>query len=217
MGQFRDWPRVQGEFRIWSLRASRKRRYTPVVNESRRSAVHEVLGAAFHTLPTEVRDAHDSLGGVLVVGKADAQVGPGLLAWLICVIVGLPRSGMGQGVSVSLRTGDDGVDSWQRNFGGRRYQSRLEAGNGTDRGKLVEHQGRMVNVFSLEASAERLSFTLVAFRWMGLALPLWLAPRCQAFETGRDGKFCFDITITLPLIGHLISYRGTTTARRADT
>ncbi len=177
---------------------------------TRISAIHRVLGPDFDLLPPEVRDAHDHEGILVVAGTADVTATKGILPWLICAIVGLPRPGAGQPVTVSLETGVDGADFWQRDFNGRRYKSRLEAGQGRHAGQLVEHQGRMTNIFALAATPERLTFTLVGFAWLGIPLPRWLAPGCEAYETSQNGKFVFDITIDAPLVGRLIGYRGET-------
>ena len=38
--------------------------------------------------------------------------------------------------------------------------------------------------------------------------PASLALRCEAVESGYNGKFRFDITMELPDFGRLIAYRG---------
>jgi hypothetical protein len=51
---------------------------------------------------------------------------------------------------------------------------------------------------------------LVPRRWnaFGLPMPDSLLPHVTAFEHGSDDRFNFDVTIALPLIGRVTSYRG---------
>jgi hypothetical protein len=47
-------------------------------------------------------------------------------------------------------------------------------------------------------------------RWAlcGISMPLLLGPRSTAVESVKDGKFCFDVTISHPLTGLIVRYRG---------
>ncbi len=51
---------------------------------------------------------------------------------------------------------------------------------------------------------------LVVRRWraFGIALPLWLAPRSEAYETEENGAFRFFVEISHPLTGLIVRYRG---------
>jgi hypothetical protein len=39
-------------------------------------------------------------------------------------------------------------------------------------------------------------------------MPKVFLPTGASFETERDGQFCFDVEISLPLIGPIVAYRG---------
>lgn len=170
------------------------------------SAVAQMLGPAFDALPEEVRRVH---GGrdLTATGTAEAAVGGNPLSALICLCFGLPRTGAGQAVSVRFVTDERGADHWWRNFAGRRYSSTLKAGS-PGSARLIEQQGILTNIFALTVSDGRLDLELVGFAVLGVPLPRWLRPRCAAQETGADGRFTFDITVDMPLIGRLIRYRG---------
>lgn len=43
---------------------------------------------------------------------------------------------------------------------------------------------------------------------LNLPLPPSLMPRSQNYEAEADGHFQFDVSISTPLIGLLVSYRG---------
>ncbi len=172
------------------------------------SAIHQVLGDAFDTLPDEVRHAHDHPGILTLKGLARSEIGKGALRWLVCAAIGLPRHGADQPVTILLRTGASGVDFWRRDFSGRRYRSRLGLGRGRCAGLLVERQGALTNVFALSVQADRIVFELKSFALLGIPLPRFISPRCTAHETAEHGRFVFDIAIELPLLGRLIHYRG---------
>ena len=172
------------------------------------SAVAQVLGDAFASLPVEVRTAH---GGetLLLTGKANADVGRGWVQALIRALFGFPRPGQGMPVSIAFSTDAAGRDSWRRDFDGRRYSSRMEPGTGRRAGLLVERQQLFTWVFRLSVDAERrLILDVVAAEFLRIPIPWVLAPRCHAFETGADGRFTFDITVDLPVFGRLIRYWG---------
>ncbi len=52
---------------------------------------------------------------------------------------------------------------------------------------------------------------MIPRRWscLGVPLPGFLLPRGQTFETEAEGKFCFDVEITVPILGIIVAYIGT--------
>lgn len=48
-------------------------------------------------------------------------------------------------------------------------------------------------------------------RWSlaGIPMPLLLLPSGTSYETVRDGRFAFDVDISMPLIGRIVTYKGT--------
>ena len=51
---------------------------------------------------------------------------------------------------------------------------------------------------------------LIVRRWsvFGVPLPLWLAPRGDAYEHAADGRFHFHVEIAHPFTGLIAGYRG---------
>jgi hypothetical protein len=39
-------------------------------------------------------------------------------------------------------------------------------------------------------------------------MPNWFLPRGDAFEHAEGGRFNFHVEITLPLVGHVVTYKG---------
>ncbi len=171
------------------------------------SAIAQALEPAFDDLAAEVRAVHSGRD-LTTLGKAEAFIGANPLSALACFCFGLPRAGVNQPVSVRFLTGADGRDRWWRNFAGRKYSSTLTAA-APGSGIVIERQGILTNIFHLTVEDRRLALRLVGFAVLGVPMPGWLRPRCIAHESGAEGKFTFDITVDMPVIGRLIHYRGT--------
>lgn len=73
---------------------------------------------------------------------------------------------------------------------------------------LVEHFGPLRFFFSLLPDSSGLRMVMAKWTVFGIPLPLSLAPQSLASETGDQGEFHFDVSITLPLIGLIVHYTG---------
>ena len=98
----------------------------------------------------------------------------------------------------------DGVETWTRDFAGRRFKSRLSR-----RGPLlVERFGPLRFGFDLLSDDRGLSMNLKRW-WLGpMSLPVFLAPYSPAREWEENGIFHFDVPISLPIVGLVVRYRG---------
>lgn len=163
------------------------------------------LGPAMDRLPPAVRAVHDRAGRSVLTGRASVAVKPGWLPWLICAALGLPAAGTEVPVRIVFESQPD-EDRWDRRFGSRRYVSRYTAG--PQPGRVVERMGIVTGHFALTAHPDRLCLTLVRCVVLGVPVPSWLSPRCQAEETEADGAFVFDVPIDMPWLGRIIRYRG---------
>ena len=161
-----------------------------------------VMGERFHALPEAVRAMHDILRDGGAAGEADVEGPSGLLAAMIARIFGFPPAGRHQ-LHVSFEeTG--GRETWTRDFGGKRFRSHL----GQRDGMLTERFGPFRFAFDLPSDDQGLSMILRRW-WFGpLRLPVVLAPRSEAREWAEGGRFHFDVSIALPLVGRLVRYRG---------
>jgi hypothetical protein len=166
-----------------------------------------LLGQRMDLLPDAVRHVHDGQGRLELSGLAQIEMKPGLLPWLICALMGLPKPGHNVPVTVIFDRWPE-IEHWQRRFGDRYYASKLTTGTGAEKGLLIERMGPITNIFRVEATADALYLTVVGCRFLGMPMPDWLAPRCAATERQKNGDFTFDIPIDLPWLGRLIHYRG---------
>jgi len=168
---------------------------------------HRVLGEAFARLPPPLRTLHGVAGRRCFHGRAEVERGRGL-AGLVARLFRLPRSGRDLPLTVTIAATPAG-EVWQRDFGGQRFRSRLAAGRGREQHLLVERFGPLTFALALVLEGGRLAYVVRGWRCCGLPMPRALAPRSEAFETAAAGRFRFDVTIRLPLLGLLARYRGT--------
>jgi hypothetical protein len=81
-------------------------------------------------------------------------------------------------------------------------------GQGNEAGLLTERFGPFSLAMALVWEEGRLKFVIRRWRLGPLVLPLWLAPLSTTHESVVDGRFNFDVGISLPLIGLVVRYRG---------
>ncbi|CAN7208307.1 SDR family NAD(P)-dependent oxidoreductase [Agrobacterium tumefaciens] len=168
----------------------------------------QLLGPAFDDLPPRLRELHDSKDPRQWSGVAEIRRGQGMLASMISALVGFPQAGKQIPVSVTF-TPEKGKERWTRNFGGRRFSSTQSAGLGKDQYLLAERFGVVTVALALVLDGGRLA--LIPRRWhlLGVPLPGFLLPKGQSFESEENGRFHFDVEISLPFIGLVVAYKGT--------
>lgn len=107
---------------------------------------------------------------------------------------------------VVKRLSGDGTETWERDFAGGRFQSRLVP---LGPGRVSETFGPFTFELAPTVAGDWLTMTIAGWRLGPLPLPRWLAPTSDAGETvDIDGRFRFDVPIALPLIGQAVRYRG---------
>ncbi|MBV9883604.1 MAG: DUF4166 domain-containing protein [Sphingomonadaceae bacterium] len=162
-----------------------------------------VMGEDFMRLPPAVRVLHLVNGDLGASGMAEVVRGRGLIARLLCRLMGFPEAAAQVTVSVWMAE-EGGVETWRRTFGGASFSSRLSQRGGL----LVERFGLLRFGFALRREADGLSMHFSRW-WLGpLPMPRFLMPRGVAREHEAEGRFHFDVPVALPLIGPVIHYRG---------
>lgn len=162
-----------------------------------------VMAGDFDRLSPVLRTMHSVLRDGGASGHATVVRGRGAVARLVAAVVGFPPSGEhALHVAFSER---DGEETWTRDFGGRRFRSRLSQ----RAGELVERFGPLRFRFALAEEAGTLRMIMRGWSCLGMPLPLALAPRSEATEREDEhGRFSFDVPIGLPLAGLVVHYRG---------
>lgn len=168
----------------------------------------QILGSAFDALPAQVQALHTGSDVRRWRGTGQVSRGRGPLAVLAANLLNFPRSGQNVQVSVTFDPAVDG-ETWRRDFGGRLFVTHQAPGKGRSSGLMVERFGAVSVALALVVDGDRLR--LIPRRWslLGVPMPRFLLPRGDCFETVRDGRFAFEVTVDLPLIGRVISYFGT--------
>ena len=167
----------------------------------------QALGPAFDTLPAPVRALHETVDDTLWHGTAEVQTGRSPLAAVVRRLVGFPRSGTAVPVRVAIRRDGD-REIWLRDFGGKRFHSKMTLAGPAGAGRVAERFGPFRFVIALQPRADGLGFPVVGGWFLGLPLPRRLLPTSDTQESGNDGRFRFDVSIRLPLAGLVVRYRG---------
>ena len=161
-----------------------------------------VMGAAFDRLPAMVRRIHEVCGDAGAAGEGTVERGRGRAARLIGAAMRFPPAGT---VPLHVTFAErGGVERWTRDFGGRRFSSELSAAGG----RVIERFGPIRFAFALPSSAEGLAMRLERWSLLRIPMPLILAPRISAREWQHDGRFRFDVRVSVPLAGDIIHYSG---------
>ncbi|MET3613879.1 hypothetical protein ABID16_002208 [Rhizobium aquaticum] len=168
----------------------------------------QLLGSAFDALPPRLREIHDVDRDQTWEGVASVRRGSGLLARALAAIYGFPEATDRVPVSVSS-VATKGIEHWTRSFGGRRFSSIQSLGTGKEQYLLIERFGLISVALALVKEGDRLHFVPRRWSMAGLPLPAFLLPSGKSFETESEGRFCFDVEISAPLIGTIVAYRGT--------
>lgn len=173
----------------------------------------KALGSGFAALPEAVRDLHSVFDTHSWTGCARVSRGPSRLGSLICNLIGFPP--IAENVPVSVKIGRQGnAETWLRDFGGKTFRSVLSLRDNEEKGRISERFGPLIFDIDLDHEGTRLCFPVMRGSFLGCPLPNWILPVSEAFEFEEDGRFNFDVRISLPGIGMLVRYEGWLTNTR---
>ena len=97
---------------------------------------------------------------------------------------------------------------WERNFGGRKFKSRLTPGKGKNEYLMMEQFGALKFALAIAHKDGRLYFIPRRWFFLGIPMPQFLLPKGNTYETVRDGKFEFSVDLQVPILGRVAKYRG---------
>lgn len=164
------------------------------------------IGPTFDGLPVAIRALHETPGRSLWRGEAMTEGAAGPLAAVVARMIGFPPARTTCPAEVAIDA--DGERSiWRRRIGGHAFASVLSRPR--EGGRIQERFGPMVMDLRLTPEGDRLVYRVEGWRLGPIPLPRALAPSTRAHEeVDADGRFAFDVEISLPLIGRLVRYRG---------
>ncbi|MFC7379071.1 DUF4166 domain-containing protein [Brevundimonas sp. GCM10030266] len=171
-----------------------------------RALYPRAIGPAFDGLPDALRALHETPGRSIWRGRAMTEGASGPLAALAARIVGFPKAQADCEAEVAIDA--DGERSiWRRRIGGHAFASTLSRPR--PGGRVSERFGPLSMDLTLTPEGGRLVYRVEGWRAGPIPLPRWLCPATEAFEeVDAEGRFVFDVTITAPLLGRLVRYRG---------
>jgi hypothetical protein len=160
-----------------------------------------LLGAAFEQLPDVVQRLHlrgsSSYHGEVVVTR-----GTGWLSRFCAWAARLPPAFAGP-IRVEIECLPKS-ERWTRHVHGHAMRSRLWAGDGL----LCEQLGPLTFGFQLTVVDQQLRWKVEHVRALGLPLPSAAFGAVNAVESVDAGRYTFDVSATLPVVGLLVHYRG---------
>jgi hypothetical protein len=166
-----------------------------------------LLGDAYDALPAPLQAMHDLRHRMSAEGTATVTRGRSLPARLAAALVGFPRAGENVPVRVDFTLEHD-RERWTRTFAGRSFHSTQEQGSGRSEWLVCERFGPLCIAMALVLDAGRLRLIVRRCSVFAVPLPLWLAPRGNAYEHAEDGRFHFHVEISHPFTGLIVGYRG---------
>lgn len=166
-----------------------------------------VLGEQFDSLPKEIRDMHNVQSRVIGTGRCEIRQGHNPIARLIARLFGFPPEGTDVSARIEMVTLGHG-EVWTRWLGECRFSSQLNKGQGKFSGLLTEKFGALLFYFSLPTNESGLRMVLHRVTCLGIPLPRLFWPIVSARENVEDGRFRFDVSVRLPVLGLLTHYSG---------
>jgi saccharopine dehydrogenase-like NADP-dependent oxidoreductase len=157
-------------------------------------------------LPKVIADFHRGTLSPIWEGVAEIRRAQGFISRLLGRVIGLPDAAQSATVQVSVEREADGTERWTRIFNGKEFHSTMNRGPDNT---FWERFGLLNFKLKLREENGKLIYPVTKARFCGLPLSRLLLPQTKAFETiDAQGRFVFDVLITLPIGGLLVHYSG---------
>ncbi len=169
----------------------------------------QILGAA--PLPAALHSFHSAFGHHTYSGHARVDGPQGLLAAIAGRIAGFPSATAELPVKVTVDARPD-REVWYRQFGPKTFRSTLTQDPKT--GQAVERFGPLSFRIALTFKDGAITYPVTSGRLFGLIpIPKPLLPVSDTREyQDEQGRFCFDVTVSLRSGPRIVRYRGHLTA-----
>jgi hypothetical protein len=180
-----------------------------VSSTSSSRSVEDWFGDAFERLHPQLQALHRH-GGTLR-GAVEIRFGSGiarLAGRLLAHRLGIPAPAADNRLEVSIFSDAQGLH-WNRRFNGDRdFRSLfIPIGKFPD-GHWLERSGPIELALQVALIDGGWHWRPLRSRIFGLKLPYWMLPITTAHKQFVDGRYVFSVTIGLPLLGTVLSYRG---------
>ncbi|WP_163831511.1 DUF4166 domain-containing protein [Spartinivicinus ruber] len=158
------------------------------------------LGESYNNLPPLLEQAHR--GDIYLKGKAIVKRG-NRLGNIIANILKMPPASTDCNLQVYGNHTEDSM-KWQRHF-----ENHIMTSNFKIAGEfLTEQLGPISLLLKLNIKDNKLSYHVVKTSVFGIPIPKVFSPTLTAYEMEYNELYRFHVSISLPIIGLLISYNG---------
>lgn len=165
----------------------------------------QLLGERFAMLPDCVQRLHRRRLTAQFAGVVSIRPASGRWARMLAGVLGLPTRASSGPIRVEIEATSNG-QRWTRHFPGRRMVSTMRC----KRGRLYERLGPVTLGFDLIGDPSGIRWRLIRVWLLGVPLPTLFTQHTEAFESAEaGGRYRFEASAGLPLIGHLVEYAGT--------
>ena len=130
-----------------------------------------------------------------------------MLAMFVGQLVGFPPEADDVPLQVMMKS-TNGREHWRRDFAGQGFSSVMTAGKGRFSNLVCEKFGPVNFAMALALENGRLNYLPRRWTFFGISMPRILAPRGNTYEYVEDGRFHFHAEVTMPIIGHIVTYEG---------
>ena len=170
--------------------------------------LERAMAESFSALPQawqRLADIHDV---DRFTGEGSVERGTGFLPRLVASLFGFPPATSSIAVGVTKEKTGRG-EKWTRRFGEKSFVSHLSRKPGDGQGVLRERFGPFSFILKLAARNGRVEWPVERWRFLGIPMPRALMPKSETSEEiGKDGRFRFDVSISVPFAGLVVRYRG---------
>ena len=162
-----------------------------------------VLGSRFADLHPVLQRFHSSRERMVGVGLFRVTHQLGWFRRLLVKCMGLPPAGEAVEVSVEVSPTEAG-ERWTRSFAGRPLVTFQTA-----KGDLLMESGGPIRFgIALAVADGGMTFRTRSAWFLGVPLPRWFGPSVDAEVVPKGEGWGVVVSLTLPLVGRLLEYRG---------
>ncbi|WP_444902500.1 DUF4166 domain-containing protein [Microbulbifer sp. SSSA007] len=158
------------------------------------------MGPSYDRLSPLIKELHT--GKKVIEGEVNVERGR-LLAHFICTLFRFPKQNHSCPLRVECHHTSDGI-LWMRNFDGLILNSKFASTGDL----LVEQMGPLRMYFYPVEVGGTLAYEFIKTRIFGIPLPKIISPRIFAVEYELDGKYYFNVKVTMFAIGKILAYGG---------
>lgn len=165
------------------------------------------LGSDFDLLPATTQKIHRPDPVHILVGVSTTRGAESRFGRLVARFFGMPSGDEQVSIEVVIERLSDGTERWSRVYPTHTMTSVFRRPDPKTKSVLeifgpFRFRTRIVpNPTGLSLELDR--------AWFGsIPLPRAIVPRADAVEKADGEAHCFDVTVTLPLLGRLVHYHG---------